>query len=221
MAHPDDAEIACGGTLAILSSQGKEIRYLICTSGDKGTKDLTASPHWIAQTREEEQLRAAQSLGVKKVNFLRHADGELRNSPGLRDEIALIVRNFKPDTVFTHDPWRLYQLHPDHRECGFAVCDAVVTARDHLFLPAFYEVGFSPHSPDQILLCFPEKAELVVNITDFMETKLSALKHHESQIKRVPHWREKIRKIGADMAEGKDFTYGEAFKRITLTEKRL
>lgn len=221
MAHPDDAEISCGGTVARWAQEGKEIRYLICTSGEKGTKDPTVSPHALAQKREQEQLRSAKILGVKKISFLRHKDGELRDSQALRNDISLLIRGFKPDIVVTQDPWRIYELHPDHRECGFAVCDAVVAARDHLFLPALQDVGLDAHGPREIYFCFPEKPDMVIDITDFMPIKLSALSQHKTQTERVPDWKERIIKINARMAEKENFKYGEAFKRLILTSKKL
>jgi LmbE family N-acetylglucosaminyl deacetylase len=221
MAHPDDAEIGCGGTVAKWVKEGKEIRYLICTSGDKGTKDSTVSPHSMAEIREEEQRQAAQILGVRRITFLRHKDGELKDTPGFRDEIAVIIRDSKPDIVVTHDPWRLYQLHPDHRECGFAVCDAVVAARDHLFLPALQDIGLDAHTPQEIYLTFPEKPDIWVDITGFLDTKLSALSRHKSQTDRVPDWKARISKINSDMAEEESFEFAEAFKIITLTRREL
>src|SRR6266508_7036399 len=59
MAHPDDAEFGCGGTIAKWAAAGKEINYVLCTSGDKGSSDATASPWQLAQTRRKEQINAA------------------------------------------------------------------------------------------------------------------------------------------------------------------
>ncbi len=221
MAHPDDAEIRCGGTIAKWVQEGKEIKYLICTSGDKGSKDPKISSYKLGETREREQCKSAEILAIKNLTFLRYGDGNLPHSPSLRYEIATIIRGFSPNIVVTHDPWKLYDIHPDHRECGFAVCDAVVSARDRLFLPAIGEIGFPPHSPGEIYLSFPEKPNLIIDITDFIETKLSALAQHKTQTDRVPDWRKKIIENDANVAEKETFKYGEAFRRIVITAQEL
>src|SRR5947207_3551063 len=77
MAHPDDAEFSCGGTIAKWAAAGKEINYVLCTSGDKGSSDLTINPFTLGQTRRTEQTNAAHALGAKEVFFLSHADGTL------------------------------------------------------------------------------------------------------------------------------------------------
>jgi LmbE family N-acetylglucosaminyl deacetylase len=54
------------------------------------------------------------------VSFLRNNDGELESTLPPRAEVALYVRHFKPHAVYTHDPWKHYMLHPDHRAVGEA-----------------------------------------------------------------------------------------------------
>ncbi len=122
-----------------------------------------------------------------------------------------------PDIIITHDPWRPYQLHPDHRAVGFATVDAVVMARDHLFLPALLEVGFPAHAPLEIFFTFPLTPDYVVDISDVMEKKLEALGKYQSQLAHIPDWRTKIQQMGAKLAEGHPFPYAESFKRLVLT----
>jgi LmbE family N-acetylglucosaminyl deacetylase len=217
MAHPDDAELAAAGTVALWVAQGDQVHYLICTSGDKGSKNRKASPFSLAEAREKEQREAAKALGVKKVVFLRYKDGELEHTRAFRDEIALVIRQFKPSILVTHDPWRPYQLHPDHRAVGFAATDAIVAGRDHLFVPAFLELGLEPHSPAEIYFTFPPSPDLVVDITPVMEKKFEALARHKSQIARIPDWKKKIRHMASVMAAKEPFKYGESFKRLALS----
>jgi LmbE family N-acetylglucosaminyl deacetylase len=217
MAHPDDTELSCAGTLIKWIAEGKQVRYIVCTTGDKGTKDTTMSPFQLAETREKEQREAAGVLGVKDITFLRHADGGLEHTASFRDEIALLIRKFQPEIIVTHDPWRPYQLHPDHRAVGFSTVDAVVMARDHLFLPALLEVGLQAHAPLEVFFTFPPTPDFVVDITDVMDKKLEALEKHKSQLSRIPDWPEKIKLMGSKLAEDKPFTYAESFKRLSLT----
>jgi len=147
MAHPDDADLTCAGTLAKWIKAGRQVHYVVCTCGDKGTKDPHMTPHRLTAIREEEQLAAARKLGIEAVIFLRHKDGELEATKEFRAEIAMLIRHYKPDIVITHDPWQPYQLHPDHRAVGITVCDAIVAARDHLFLPAQTAIGLEAFEP--------------------------------------------------------------------------
>ena len=217
MAHPDDTELSCAGTLIKWIAEGKQVRYIVCTTGDKGTKDTTMSPFQLAEIREKEQREAASVLGVKDITFLRHADGSLEHTASFRDEIALLIRKFQPEIIVTHDPWRPYQLHPDHRAVGFSTVDAVVVARDHLFLPALLELGLQAHAPLEVFFTFPPTPDFVVDITDVMDKKLEALEKHKSQLSRIPDWPEKMKLMGSKLAEGHPFTYAESFKRLTLT----
>src|SRR5438876_10391393 len=88
MAHPDDAEFGCGGTIAKWAAAGKEINYVLCTSGDKGSSDPDISPFRLAQTRRAEQVNAAHALGAREVRFLSHEDGTLTNTLALRRDIV-------------------------------------------------------------------------------------------------------------------------------------
>lgn len=217
IAHPDDAELSSAGTLIKWISEGRQVRYIVCTTGDKGTKDAQMTPFQLAEIREKEQREAASVLGVKELTFLRHADGELEHNASFRNEIALLIRKFQPEIIITHDPWRPYQLHPDHRAVGFSTTDAVVVARDHLFLPAFLELELPAHAPLELYFTFPPIPDYVVDITDVMEKKLDALEKHQSQLKSITDWREKIKLMSSKLAEGKPFNYAESFKRLVLT----
>jgi LmbE family N-acetylglucosaminyl deacetylase len=216
MAHPDDAELSSGGSVAIWVSAGKEVRYVICTNGDKGSKDPDTSPFRLAEIREEEQRNAARILGVKQVTFLRYGDGELENTRAFRNELAMLIREFQPKVIVTHDPWRPYMVHPDHRAVGFATVDAVVVARDHLFVPFWLELGLPPHAPLEIYFTFPSAPDYVIDITSTLEKKLEAIGKHESQMGRFPQWKDLIKAMAARMAEKEKFAYGEAFKRLVL-----
>ena len=79
--HPDDAEIGVGGTIARWTKEGKDVVYVVCTNGDKGSDDPNMTPVELARIREEEQLAAAEILGVKEVVFLRYHDQELEDTP--------------------------------------------------------------------------------------------------------------------------------------------
>ncbi|MDY6843701.1 MAG: PIG-L deacetylase family protein [Thermodesulfobacteriota bacterium] len=216
VAHPDDAEISSGGSIARWVMEGKEVAYIVVTSGNKGTKDINISPYTLAELRESEQLEAAHVLGVKQIYFLRHNDGEVEVTFALRHELALLIRKFRPSIIITHDPWRPYQLHPDHRATGFAATDAIVAARDHLFLPAQGEVGLCAHRPREIYYTFPPLPDLIIDITDTISKKLEALSKHKSQVDLSSGWHDRIINMAKEWAKDETFMYAEAFKRVIL-----
>lgn len=215
MAHPDDADLASAGTLAKWIKAGREVYYVVCTCGDKGSKDPEMTPHRLTAIREEEQRAAARVLGVKEVTFLRHKDGELEATKEFRAEIALLIRHYKPDIVITHDPWRPYLLHPDHRVVGITVCDAIVSARDHLFLPAQAALGLEPFEPAELYLWGPAEPDYIEDISETIELKLEVIAQHKSQT-RSPDWRERIRQWAAHTGAPHGLAYAEAFKLIPL-----
>jgi LmbE family N-acetylglucosaminyl deacetylase len=95
--------------------EGKEVVYIICTNGNKGTDDPTMLPDMLAKIREEEQIAAARSVGVHDIVFLRHEDQGLEDTPEFRKEIVRVIRRYKPELVATSDPYRRYIWHRDHR----------------------------------------------------------------------------------------------------------
>jgi len=76
-AHPDDADIMAGGTVARWLDEGNEVGYVVFTRGDKGHDDPAMTPDAVAALREAEQRAAAATLGVSRVTFLDFDDGEL------------------------------------------------------------------------------------------------------------------------------------------------
>jgi LmbE family N-acetylglucosaminyl deacetylase len=182
-AHPDDVEFGCGGTLAKWSASGAIVHHLVCTDGSKGTWDVNADLPALIASRQVEQRNAAAALGATgTVNFLGYVDGELEHSKEAVDRIALAIRVIKPNIVLSHDPWKRYRLHPDHRNTGLNVCDAIVAARDPHFLKHhMIEHGVTHHRPDALLLWEADEPNHFEDISANVDVKLSALERHESQ----------------------------------------
>ena len=182
-AHPDDVEFGCGGTLAKWSAEGAVVHHLVCTDGSKGTWNPDADIAALVSDREREQCAAAQALGATgSVSFLGYVDGELEHSKEVIDRIALAIRVLRPDVVLSHDPWKRYRLHPDHRNTGLNVCDAIVAARDpHFLRHHMTEFGVTHHRPDALLLWEADEPNHYEDVSRFVETKLAALERHESQ----------------------------------------
>ncbi len=187
MAHPDDAEFSCGGTVARWVDAGTVVDYLILTRGDKGTNDPQARAGDVARLREAEQRAAAAVLGVRSVRFLGHPDGVLENTLGLRREIVASIRELRPAAVITGDPLRRYGAtfinHPDHRAAGDATLDAVFpSARDPLVFPDLRAAGLEPHRVAEVYVSNPADPSVAVDISTTLERKIQALIQHRSQV---------------------------------------
>jgi LmbE family N-acetylglucosaminyl deacetylase len=214
--HPDDAEYGVAGTVVRWAREGKEIIYVVCTSGDKGTSDANMRPEDIAKIREREQLAAAKLLGVREVIFLRHPDQSLEDTPEFRKEIVRLIRMYRPETVVTADPYRRYIWHRDHRITGRVTLDAVFPyARDHLSYPDLLDEGLQPHKVREVLLWASEDPNYRSNITDTFDIKVAALRCHDSQIGQIPfpEMEKWLRQRHETMAEGEEFELAEAFHR--------
>ena len=178
-AHPDDAEFGAGGTLARWARGGAEISMVIVTDGSKGSWDTSVSAADLARQRAGEQLTAADRLGVTgDIVHLDFVDGELEYTMELRRRICEWIRRLRPDVVLSHDPWKRYMLHPDHRATGMGTIDGVVAARDHLFYP---EQGLAKHRPDAVLLWSADDPDYWEDIAPTFDIKIEALLCHSSQ----------------------------------------
>ena len=215
-AHPDDPEFGCAGTIALWAGEGKEINYCLVTSGDVGTRDENITPGKLATLREKEQRGAALELGVKDVFFLHHHDGMVVNDMHLRRELAHVLRQYQPEVVVTIDPWRHYQIHPDHRAAGQAALDAIIAARERLIFPEQLVDGLMPCRPKAAFLFWTENADFYVDVSSTIDKRIAALRHHESQISHRNDLEERIRKMSHEVGEKVGYEYAEGFKKITL-----
>jgi LmbE family N-acetylglucosaminyl deacetylase len=219
--HPDDAEFGAAGTVARWSRAGKKVVYVVCTNGDKGTTDRTIVPQDLIRMREREQKAAAAILGVSQVEFLGLADQGLEDTPEFRERIVRIIRQYRPETVLTSDPYRRYLWHRDHRITGQVVMDAVYPyARDHLAYPEMLALGLEPHKVRSVLFWAAEDVNYRSDITDTFELKLAALQCHVSQVRElgIADLREWLLRRCRDMAQGAAFELAESFHRVKLPD---
>ncbi|MFC1992704.1 PIG-L deacetylase family protein [Chloroflexota bacterium] len=219
--HPDDAEFGVAGTVVHWTSEGKDVIYVVCTNGDKGTSDPHMKPNELARIREEEQLAAAKLLGVREVIFLRHPDQTLEDTPEFRKEIVRLIRMYKPETVVTADPYRRYIWHRDHRITGRVTLDAIFPyARDFLSYPDLLEEGLQPHEVKEVLLWGAEEPNYRTNITDTFDIKMAALRCHKSQTGDNPATglKERLTERHKMLAQGEDYELAEAFYRVELQQ---
>jgi LmbE family N-acetylglucosaminyl deacetylase len=183
MAHPDDAEFVCGGTIAKWCAEGWEVFYVVVTGGDKGTHDESMHPEKLAAMREEEQRAACRALGVKECILLGYPDGFTDDDHELRGHIVRLLRLYRPDVVITWDAFERGFNHRDHRNIGTVTADAIYPlVRDRLFYPRDEEDGLASHQVNEVLLAGTDKPDYVVDITPHWEKKVEAILCHASQI---------------------------------------
>jgi LmbE family N-acetylglucosaminyl deacetylase len=225
VAHPDDIEFSCAGTLARWANNGARISYVICTSGDVGFNEPNMTKEKAAQIREAEQLSAADIVGANEVIFLHEPDGLLQPTIELRKKLVREIRRFKPEVVMCGDPTIVwagndYINHPDHRAAATAALDATFPAagQPHLFEELAQE-GLLAHKPRKVYVTSWRGADYFVDIEETIEIKIDALRAHKSQMK---DWdpEEFIRKRAAESGEGKEMTYAEGFRVVTLVDNK-
>ncbi len=217
VAHPDDAEFLCGGTVARWCAEGWEVNYLLTTSGDMGTRDPEMTRQKMTVIREREQRGAAKALGVKECIFLGFPDGFVENTVDLREKISRVIKQLKPDLVVTWNPYRTSFTHRDHRLTGEAAMDAIFPlARNPLGFPEHLDEGLEPHRVNEVLLAGSEQPDYYVDVTDHFETKIKALRQHKSQIGQAPvkELKKRVRERMAEVGREAGYTLAEGFRRI-------
>lgn len=190
-AHPDDNEVICGGLVARLCSEGKQVRLVVTTNGEKGTMDRQLDPKKLAKTRLQEQAKASKILGITPENNINLGvpDGELEASVANIGKIVYRIRQFKPDIVITHNPDEVINTfssaegvrwinHRDHRNTALITCDAVYPySRDTAFFPDQMKQGLTPHTVLELLLSdsYEHPLRLYFDVTDYVDKKRQAL----------------------------------------------
>jgi bacillithiol biosynthesis deacetylase BshB1 len=171
MAHPDDAELLCGGSLAKSSSMGQRVGVLDLTQGEAGTTGN-------AGIRAYEAAQASAVLGLSVRRNAKLTDSELINDNHSRSVLVKVIRELAPRTVVTHSK---EARHPDHRQAAQLVYDSC-------FLSGIknYRSEGKIHRPDSVIHCLLFREELerptfVIDITEHIDDKLRAIECFESQ----------------------------------------
>jgi LmbE family N-acetylglucosaminyl deacetylase len=203
-AHPDDESLACGGTLARLADAGARVVLLCASRGERGSLGGPARNDALGDARAREMFEAASALGLSGVVLLDHPDGDLRwaRVSELHGDIVMAIRRFSPAAVITFGEDGLY-WHEDHIAIHERTTTAVrVFGSD---APALYYVtmgrgvmrqivdqaaarGWAP-TPKGFWSVVPDAfglhaapASFVVDVTDWVDQKLAALRCHRTQL---------------------------------------
>lgn len=205
-AHPDDIEIHAGGLAARLVESGREVEFVLVTSGDRGTADPTRTREQVSAIREEEQRRAAAALGVERITFLRFPDGDVQfELRALREQVVRLIREKRPRTVVTHDPFGRGEngdpcsVYPDHRAVGAVVFEAAyVAAPAPLYYPEMLGAEVRPHKPERLLCVMSDRPACFVDISATFDRKWDAIRKHRSQGRALLEMEGFFRRIAAE-----------------------
>jgi LmbE family N-acetylglucosaminyl deacetylase len=177
-AHPDDCELKAGGVAVKWASQGHQVKFVSVTNGDIGHWQMAGGP--LAKRRKEEVEKAARILGIA-TQVLDIHDGELEPTLENRRTITRLIRAWQADVVLVHRP---NDYHPDHRYTGMLVQDAAYMVTVPFFCPDTPPLRKNPvfcYYSDRFERPNPFRADVVVDIDDTIEKKLTALDLLESQ----------------------------------------
>jgi LmbE family N-acetylglucosaminyl deacetylase len=178
-AHPDDCEFTSGGLATKLVAQGHAVKFASVTNGEAGHHLIGGGP--LAQRRQDE-TRAVAALAGVEYEVLDYADGRLEVDLGSRERVIRLIREFRPDLIFTH---RTNDYHPDHRRTGTLVQDASYLVRVPNICPLVPHLTETPvilYMRDGFQRPNPLTADVVIATDDVMDAKARMLHCHVSQM---------------------------------------
>jgi len=168
-AHPDDVELGCGGTLALLAQQGLKVGIVHLTRGERGTRGTE-------EGRLKEAEKAAEELGAASLDFLDCGDGSLRTSEAEEDALIEVLRRYRPRLILGPTP---SDRHPDHGRGHSLVAAAA-------FYSGLRNRGSGePHRPAAVFSYMqhdPFEPSFIVDVSSVWERKLAALAAHSRQL---------------------------------------
>ncbi|MXW02938.1 MAG: PIG-L family deacetylase [Holophagales bacterium] len=185
--HPDDETFTSGGTLAILAANGNDIRVVVYTTDNAGSRDPEMTKDRLKAIRRAEEEEACRILGIPKENivWLGHDDGMLEyvDRRDLTRQVAREIRRFKPDALFSVDPGSPYEQYhkSDHRSGAIITVDAIRAARWRLYFPELEAEGFEAWSVPLVFFYYSANPNYTVDITAVAGKKARASAAHISQ----------------------------------------
>ncbi len=218
-AHPDDAETACGGTLATFAKNGSSVKLIYLAAGDKGSFDMSLEPRRVAEIRQFEANNAALHLGIDSVESYMIPDGEIFETEDLRFKIVKQIRSFRPNVVICPDPTAVffpgnYYNHRDHRTTGLAVMDCI---SPEAAMPFYHREAGEPYQVPTVLLSGTLHPDTAVDVSDGIDQKIKAVLAYESRVKNdASYISEFLRKSAQRDGKLGDIAYAENFRRIVL-----
>jgi LmbE family N-acetylglucosaminyl deacetylase len=227
VAHPDDAEFGCAGTMAAWAREGWDVYLVICTDAaaggpDEATDVAPAARQLITAARKAEQRAAAEALGLRDVIFLDYPDGLLQPTIELRRELVRLLRRYRPTRVICQSPdrsWRpvmaIGRYHPDHLAAGQATLAAIYPASQNPWdFPELLDEGLAPHKVREVFIMGAPELNHAVDISATFDVKLAALRAHDSQVgARFADLEPQLRTRFAELGAPYGLTFAEVFHR--------
>jgi LmbE family N-acetylglucosaminyl deacetylase len=178
-AHPDDAEFHAGGLAAIYRKLGHTVKMVSVTDGGAGHH--ARNPAELVQVRREEAASSGRIIGATYETW-GNPDGSLESTLDVRHQIIRELRTYAPDLVLTH---RINDYHPDHRAVGQLVQDASFMVTVPLVVPEVPALRKDPvvaYMNDLFTKPCPLDPDIVIDITDHVDTIVAMLACHRSQV---------------------------------------
>lgn len=222
-AHPDDAEICAGGTLAKWAAGGREVHLLVLTNGDRGSADPFRDRAELASIRRAETLAAAKVLGLASAHVLDIHDGELENTTEVRGVVVRWIRLVRAETVITCDPtaWFFgdrYYNHSDHRRAGEIALDAVFpgAGNPHYFAEHLAE-GLDVRQVHDVWLGWTNEPNHIEDVTGYFATAMAALAEHRSQVEEgIAYFQEELEREAREAGAEIGAEHGERYRVLDL-----
>lgn len=222
-AHPDDAEICAGGTLAKWAAGGREVHLLVLTNGDRGSADPFRDRAELASIRRAETLAAAKVLGLASAHVLDIHDGELENTTEVRGVVVRRIRLVRAETVITCDPtaWFFgdrYYNHSDHRRAGEIALDAVFpgAGNPHYFAEHLAE-GLDVRQVHDVWLGWTNEPNHIEDVTGHFATAMAALAEHRSQVEEgIAYFQRELEREAREAGAEIGAEHGERYRVLDL-----
>lgn len=178
--HPDDNEIGAGGAMALLAKRGIPVYGLTVTEGRGGSDIYT--PEQLSEIRKNEADDAMKITGAINLGDLGYHNTNPIVHEKLVEDIVRVIRQVKPDAIFTIDPYLPNEMHPVHIKTGKAVEEAYLRCgqKSYPFHEDWqHEDAFKPRT---LGFYYTEDDNTIVDITEVFNTKLDAIRAHHSQM---------------------------------------
>lgn len=190
-AHPDDGEFFAGGTLAKWAAAGHRVFAICATDGALGAMRGSAAPKEVAAARARELTAALAAIGAEPPVMLGFPDGFLReHEKELRERLIYHYRRLRPDRVLTFDPWKRYEIHPDHISAGRMAAEAAVFSAFPLLHREQLTATVQAVQPEEVWFMGPleHPPNRIVEVSATLDKKVAATLCHGSQIEMLANW---------------------------------